>query len=158
MERDMSIHSVATKSKKTAPAIMNPVNDVYQKYIAAGWTVIVPPAMSINHLIAQKGKKMHFIQVLTLDTMSGEIFQGLPKNTFIQNAFSNGAIPVHAFVRVVKTSLNKLTTGIDLGTDKIFTVITLQDVNQNTKIIIAPKKQPAANDPATHPAGGQTLK
>jgi hypothetical protein len=152
MERDSSIYSVASsgggrgkeqKAKVASPITrpitppFSPVNDVYQRYVAAGWVVIVPPALSINHLIAGRGKKMHFVQVLTQNTMSNEMFQGLPMNTFIQNAFSNGAVPIHAYVRVVKTT-----------PDSVFTVVTFHDVNQNTKVIIA-KKPPATTAPAS---------
>lgn len=75
------------------------------KYQAAGWIVIVLPGKTINDLICARGavasagtvapaSKLHFVQIVP-DITAGK-FTGLQRNTFIQNAFSNGAVPVYA--------------------------------------------------------------
>lgn len=94
-------------------------------YIAAGWQVMIMPAGIINDIIAQKGVKLHFCQVVV--NSADPKYQGLPKNTFIQNAFSNGAIPIHAVID---------TQG---GTKISFT-----DANLNTRVIVAAPKAPVA--------------
>lgn len=73
-------------------------------YTAAGWSTI--PTNTINDMIAHKmssaGKQtMHFIQI----GISGDKrFTGEIRNAFVQNAFSNGATPIHAIVDVEKKS------------------------------------------------------
>lgn len=92
------------------------------KYTENGWTVI-RPAGSINDIIAQRGKKYHFVQVVS-DTETDNIkYQGIAKNSFIQNAFSNGAIPVYAHV-----------------TGKKALKVTFEDVNANARIIISTRR------------------
>jgi len=93
-------------------------------YIAAGWQVMIMPAGIINDIIAQKGVKLHFCQVVV--NSADPKYQGLPKNTFIQNAFSNGAIPVHAV----------------FASDGLKTAF--MDANLNTRVIVAAPKAPVA--------------
>jgi len=142
-----------TKQKNTRPtrqaapkAIINPTEDVINKYIAYGWTVIRPPSGSMNDLIAQKGKKLHFVQIV-VDATSAR-HQGMAKNSFIQNAFSNSAQPVFAHA----------TYSTKLGEDNrpLHANVTFEDVNQNTRVIIGhqlkeaePKKvAPNTTEPA----------
>ncbi len=131
----------STASKTTnGPApkvIINPTEDVINKYIAYGWTVIKPPSGSMNDLITQKGKKLHFVQVI-VDANSVR-HQGMAKNSFIQNAFSNSAQPIYAHA----IYSNKV------GEDNkpIHTNVIFEDVNQNTRVIIGAKK--ATTDTAT---------
>ncbi len=117
------------KRRKTAPSkpTCDPVADVISKYTACGWATIVPRG-SMNDLIAQKDKKLHFVQVVTADTQDNPRFQGIAKNTFIQNAFSNAAQPVYATVAYAARP--------SADNKAILKSITLEDVNQNSRIII----------------------
>ncbi len=122
------------RARKTAAPAAKPAVDPYaevlNKYTANGWTVITPPKGALNDLITQKGKKLHFVQIITKETVTGARYQGIAKNTFIQNAFANAAIPVYA---LVTASGNRIS-------------VSFEDVNQNSKLIITAKtpKQPVA--------------
>lgn len=110
-----------TKPTTAKPKQLEPVDAVIMKYQLAGWDVIKAPRGSINNIIAHNANKLHFIQI-----NNGGVDQtGLAKNTFIQNAFSNGAIPVFATV----TPNN----------------ISLQDINLNTRVVIGKKKVVGGN-------------
>jgi hypothetical protein len=101
---------------------LDPISTVIEKYISSGWSVFRSPKGGINDLIAQKDNKFHFIQVIH----TGDVReQDIPKNTFVQNAFSNQATPVHAriFTRGNKTK------------------ISLEDVNLNKRIIVAKRER-----------------
>jgi len=97
----------------------NLIKEVIDKYVSFGWTVIKIPPGSINDIITQKAARVHFVQIITKDTAENAKFHGLAKNTFIQNAFSNGAVPVYA--RVVTSSPRK---------------ITFENVNEGTRVIV----------------------
>ncbi len=122
----------ANKSTNTAPIkpVVFPINDVINKYTAYGWTVIRPSGTALNDLIAQKNKRLHFVQVVTDETSAKH--SGIAKNTFIQNAFSNSAQPIHAYV-TYSSRLDE--DGRPVRTDIVF-----EDVNQNTRVIIGAKK------------------
>jgi hypothetical protein len=141
----------ATAKKPTASRLiaMKPTAAVIAKYTESGWTASLAPKGSINDVIAQKNGKYHFIQVITGGPPedSAPKTDDLAKNTFIQNAFSNGAIPVHAYVTSAGTTLK----------------ISLQDVNTCTRLIVgratpkAPGDEPSKATPkvatkATPPA------
>lgn len=104
-----------TKKVPVKPAVIpdppfDPYAAVLLKYQAEGWDAIRSPG-GIVDVIARKDEtkevkgiqkvvktKFHFVQVLTPESENDIKFRGEPKNSFIQNAFSNGAEPVHAFV------------------------------------------------------------
>lgn len=106
------------------PAKVEPKKAAVAAYAAAGWQVMIMPTGIINDIIAQKGNKLHFCQVVV--NAADAKYQGLPKNTFIQNAFSNGAIPVHAMVAPADAS----------GLIKIV----FTDANLNTRVVVAAPK------------------
>ena len=93
---------------------------VADEYRAAGWNVVTGK----EHLIAGRDKRLHFVKIAPNE--STEASSEMIKNNFIQNAFSNDAIPVYA--RVVGSK------------------ITYEDANLRTRILIrkkrAPKTQP----------------
>ena len=68
---------------------------VKDKYLEYGWTVIEVPPGEVNDLIAGKGTKLHFVCV-----------EDKNRNNFIQNAFSNGAVPVYARVDEIKQKVS----------------------------------------------------
>jgi hypothetical protein len=70
---------------------MQSVLDTYQ---VAGYNVLHIGKMV--DIIAQRGKKLHFVKVVTPATI--DKYRHGFKNNFVQNAFSNGAIPVYAMV------------------------------------------------------------
>ena len=92
------------------------------KYVENDWTVI-RPLDGVNDIVAQRGKKYHFVQVVPTCAIDNVKYQGIAKNSFIQNAFSNGAIPVYAHVNGKKTLK-----------------VTFEDVNANTRIIISARR------------------
>ena len=105
----------------------NTVDIVADNYRRGGWIVIVPPKESLNDIIAQNGSKFHFVQVV--DDPSRLKFNTLSQNSFIQNAFSNGARPVYARVSQKK---NKKTQEINY-------IVLFEDVNLASRVIIARK-------------------
>lgn len=116
------------KSSAIAIAIIKKpdmITTVLNKYTERGWTAIRAPKNSTNDIIAQKDKRLHFVQVVTASTINDSRFNGLSKTTFIQNAFSNGAQPVFAHV-VQSRGIYK---------------ITFEDVNLNGRIIIDRSKK-----------------
>ncbi len=128
-----------TRSRKpastSAKSALDPCAEVINKYAANGWTVIVPPRGALNDIITQKGKKMHFVQVTTKETITGARYQGIARNTFIQNAFSNAAIPVYATVTITP---GRGTAARDSVVSPR-AAITFEDINQNSKLIITAK-------------------
>ncbi len=125
-----SQNSSKTTTIPSIKPIISPVNDVINKYTAYGWTVIRPSGTALNDLIAQKNKRLHFIQVVTDEASARH--SGLAKNTFIQNAFSNSAQPIYAHV-TYSSKLNE-------DNHPVRTDIVFEDVNQNTRVIIGAKK------------------
>lgn len=93
---------------------IDPKDAILAKYREAGWTITEAPKGTINQYIAHNNLKYHFIQVYEEGNAKHE---ELPKNQFIQNAMSNGAIPVYANCKDGKT-------------------VTLQDINTQSRIII----------------------
>lgn len=118
---DNTSNTINTPKSRTVP--FDPIIPVIAKYTEFGWVAIRSPKNSLTDIIAQKDKRLHFVQVVTPETIDDVKFQGLPKNTFIQNAFSNTAVPVYA--HVVTTKKKEITTKI-----------TFEDVNLNTRVII----------------------
>ena len=112
------------------PSTTGAVNAVLDKYTHAGWSAHQPSG-GVNHIIAYRGKRLHFIQVVTPETASSPEYQGggIPCNTFVQNAVSNSAEPIHALVSVKH------------GRESV----SLTNVNDNSRVVIAsrPTKTPA---------------
>jgi hypothetical protein len=70
--------------------------NILNYYSASKWVVISAPAGTINDVIASKGNRLHFVKIINTHNKLWQ--KQNVKNTFIQNAFSNGAIPVYAYV------------------------------------------------------------
>jgi hypothetical protein len=94
---------------------------VAAKYRAAGWTVI--PSKGVSDMIANLREHVHFVQVRVKGS-SDSRYTGQGMNDFVQNAFSNGAIPIHANV------------------DK--SQVTLYDVNEDKRVLLVGDKKVAA--------------
>jgi hypothetical protein len=110
--------------------------EVMKKYKDNGWAVMVPPGKNINDIIAQKGKKMHFVQIIDAKSEQSARYSDVARNTFIQNAFANAAIPVYAHVSFHKS---KTTAGRHI----INSNVTFEDTNLNSRIVIrkSPEKK-----------------
>ncbi len=96
------------------------MNATIAKYTAAGW-IAFPGGGGINDVIAYRGgpnPRLHFVQIVTDKALPR--YNGLAKNTFIQNAFSNMAVPVYATVGPKDVSF--------------------ENVNENKKIIVSAAK------------------
>jgi hypothetical protein len=98
---------------------MNPIDATIAKYNEYGWTVIRAPVGGINDIIAAKGPRLHFIQVTTKESEEEARYHGQAKNDFIQNAFSNQALPIRA---------------------RVGRCVTFEDVNLGSRVIIGAKK------------------
>lgn len=122
------------RAKAEAPDVSKAslIGDVIAKYVEFGWQAIRAPG-GINDILAQKNKRFHFVQVVTKETIDDPKFHGLPKNDFVQNAFSNGATPIFAHV------ISKPCKGPD-GTRVFKSKITFEDVNANGRVIIGGKR------------------
>lgn len=99
----------------------SPVDLVKNKYADGEWVVIQTPPDTINDLITQRGDQLHFIQIITTETADNKRFQGLCQNTFIQNAFSNGARPIYAHVRSPR--------------------VTFEDINSRARVLVNKKRK-----------------
>ncbi len=123
-----------TKTKKAVPAEpaivrADPMASVKAAYTDYGWTII--EHRGINDIIAHRGERLHFIQVITAETANDVRFQQESRNIFIQNAFSNQAEPIYAHVVIT------------LGRDRVErATVTFQNVNTNARVIIGNKKRP----------------
>lgn len=111
----------ATKPAPAAPVPRprpkpDPAAELVVKYTAFGWNISARPRRNINDFVATKGDKLHFIQLVAPDDqrMAGE-----RRGTFIQNAFSNDAVPVYAEVSPRGVSLTDANTGARVGLGRI---------------------------------------
>lgn len=107
---------------------IDPNELVAAKYRAAGWTVI--PSKGVSDMIANLREHVHFVQVRVKGSSDAR-YTGQGMNDFVQNAFSNGAIPIHANV------------------DK--SQVTLYDVNEDKRVLLVGDKKVAAM-PQAEPA------
>jgi hypothetical protein len=112
------------------PVLMSPVEAAIAKYQAADWTVIKAPKGAINDFMAKRGERFHFVQVVTKETIDDAKFHGEAKNSFVQNAFSNGAIPIFAHVVGKK--------------------VTFEDVNSGNRALVTSKKKASVADSASN--------
>lgn len=76
------------------PKTLTPVDLVASLYKENQWIVMIVGGM--NNIIAQKNNKLHFVQVVTC--LKSTKYNGIARNEFIQNAFTNDATPIHAIV------------------------------------------------------------
>lgn len=120
-----SDQQVKSRSNKTQPNNFDHQSAVTNKYSEYGWIITNSPG-GLNDMIAHKQDKLHFIRVVTPENYDDARYHGLAKNSFIQNAFSNGAVPVHAHV------VNK----------KGHTKVTFENVNIGDRIIIGRAEKP----------------
>jgi hypothetical protein len=97
-----------------------PLDIAAAKYIESGWSIIKPPKGAVNDFMASRGTRLHFVQVVTKTTIEEAKFHGEAKNNFVQNAFSNGAVPI--FAHVVEGSRPK---------------VTFEDVNTGNRALIS---------------------
>lgn len=81
------------------------------------------------HLIARRGNRLHFVQVVPVDKVDEPAWTGEARNSFVQNALSNDAEPIHAVVKVHKARAGGFTYKI-----------TMTNVNLSTTVIIARSK------------------
>ena len=97
---------------------------VQAKYRSEGWDVMQMPADTINDFIARRRDRYHFVQVIPRGKEKDPKYEGIPLNSFVQNAFSNGAEPIHAHCHITRTENVK---------------ISFTDVNTNCRVIINKK-------------------
>ncbi len=105
----------------------NNISTVVEKYEKTGWKIMLPTKGTLNDIIAQHPSgKIHFVQVMIDNDPRSE---SIPTGSFVQNAFSNGAVPIRANVNAVNTRQN----GIKYE-------VSLSDTNTNSKIILRSPK------------------
>lgn len=123
-----------SKKERAPRTAVAPLDAVAEKYTKRGWQVMkVFPKKSVD-LIAKKdetrdGKiirsKYHFVQVVTPGTEAEAKFGGEERNTFVQNAFSNDALPIHANMRT-----------INARTGELKTKITFRNMNDGSRVLV----------------------
>ncbi len=124
---DKSADKVTTNTKPKKVVLPNGVADVAAKYKSAGWTATQLSNKGIVDIFATKGggakQRIHFIRVFPAHSgITGASDKSDEENnTYIQNAFSNSATPVYAFV-----SYKDKTGALDK--------ISLNDINLNKGI------------------------
>lgn len=99
------------------------------KYQDNGWKVIKPAKGGLNDFIASRGTRIHFVQVVTKSTIGDAKYHGEAKNNFVQNAFSNSAIPI--FAHVVEGAKPK---------------VTFEDVNTGNRAIVSARSTKTPGD------------
>ena len=120
-----------TKEPRKRVIKSNGVQDVINKYQECGF--IANQKGISNEIIAIKGiknqQKIHFVRVFPshdgVGILSSNDKSVEENNTFIQNAFSNSAVPVYAYASY---------------TDNILTRISLEDINLKQPIRLVVKK------------------
>lgn len=120
------------QSEKKVTKKQNKINHtqlVMDKYIAADWVCWQCPTGNINDFIAHSAKRLHYVRVVPAETAEELKYHGESKNTFIQNAMSNSAIPVYAHVKVVTDKNNVVSS-----------TISLEDINTSARVVVAKKK------------------
>lgn len=137
------------------------IDHVINKYTSCGWTVIRSPNETINDLIAQKNNRLHFVQVLNSNDNDSK-YKDSARNNFIQNAFSNGALPIHATISIkekrtsttnsVNGASNNSASNNSAGSNsasnkKNMIKIKLEDINSNNTIRI---NRTVNNTPGSH--------
>jgi hypothetical protein len=120
---------VKARKPRNAEA-MEHIGAVVGKYEAKGWKTLLTMSGATD-IIAQSENRsrLHFIQVVRHGHEGGAKYGGESKNTFVQNAFSNGATPVHAFVEIARSKM-------DDASKKPEAKITLRDVNLDKKVLV----------------------
>jgi NACalpha-BTF3-like transcription factor len=92
----------AEQKQRAKVATQDGVDLVMQRYLSGGWSVI--SGLGAAQLYASRGigskKKVHFIRVFSSHTGITDTskLSDEENNSYIQNAFSNMAVPVYAFV------------------------------------------------------------
>jgi len=119
------------KKRGGASAELDSIDTVINKYKEYEWETLKIDSNTMNDIIAKKGDKMHFIIVQENSTYDDPKFHGLQKNNFVQNAMSNSAVPIIAYIKKTKSR----------NTGEIKNTITFTDVNLNTKVIIGKNKK-----------------
>lgn len=121
----------AKKPSEIARRRTRAVNDTRIKYEAAGWTANHINGKAQMDIFAIKGEgnkqKVHFIKVIDLEIMSEPSTE--ETNQYIQNAFSNKAEPIYAYVQYKADKLDR---------------IALQDINLNKGVrLVAAATKPS---------------
>lgn len=100
------------------------IRHIAKKYETMGWTVITvgnASGTSTVDLMVQRARTLHFIKCVESLETTAEL-SDLPRNSYIQNAFSNNAVPVYATVNSA--------TG----------AVALANVNTNETIMLKPAR------------------
>ncbi len=103
------------------------VGAVVAKYTENGWNVYSCIEGNLNDLIAFKDKKLHFVQVVSPDTRGDPRHIDIARNTFIQNAFSNNAVPIFACTQKKSNAI----------------AVTFEDINTGSRVIVGGKSSKA---------------
>jgi hypothetical protein len=115
---------VNSEGKKSSQTVQSPTDIAMAKYTESDWKVIKPPKGSLNDFVASRGNRFHFVQVVTKVTIDDPKYHGESKNNFVQNAFSNGAVPI--FAHVIEGPKPK---------------VTFEDVNTGNRALISTRKK-----------------
>jgi len=108
-------------------AVFDFVGHAAQRYTEGGWVVFKCQPGSVNDLVAHRDKKLHYIRVVPSNNAEDARFTGEQKNAFIQNAFSNAALPVFARVKPVSKKGDVTPSS---------SVITFENINDGARVIV----------------------
>jgi hypothetical protein len=105
------------------------IEAVCGRYRAKNWTVFAPkngPNDIVAHFQGPKGAtKYHFVQLAPGRDIGG----------FIQNAFSNGAMPIFAHIKFAKATSSEPTEGAT-PTPAYKISVTFSDANTKNRVIV----------------------
>ncbi len=121
----------ATTTTNAGPSHAAIIEAICSRYAAKKWVVFAPkngPNDIVAHFQGPKGStKYHFIQIAPGRDVGG----------FIQNAFSNGAMPIFAHIKAVKCAQGATNIESDTGQSSAYKInITFSDANTKNRVIV----------------------
>jgi hypothetical protein len=132
----------ATKTESQRKKIRG-IADTIIKYEAAGWSATHLASKAQMDIFATKGEgnkqRIHFVKVIDRDIMTEPSME--ETNQYIQNAFSNMAEPIYAYVYYKNDKLDKILLD-DVNTAKSVRLVatTVKDIDVGDKVA---EKKPA---------------
>ena len=110
------------------------VTDSIIKYESAGWSPTHLASKAQMDIFATKGEgnkqRIHFVKVIDKDLMPEPSIE--ETNQYIQNAFSNNAEPIYAYVYYKADKLDKILLE-DVNTGKSVRLIAVKEVAKDNK-------------------------
>ena len=133
----------STKSEPPRKKIRS-ITDTLLKYEGVGWSATHLASKAQMDIFATKGEgnkqRVHFVKVIDKDIMKEPSIE--ETNQYIQNAFSNNAEPIFAYVYYKENKLDKIILE-DINSGKNLRLIAdkkTEAVDKQENVVISPEK------------------